>query len=474
MGRPRKPLWPPGHHGFESHTFRQTNAGLRAGVVAFRPRNRSIRIGTFKYVLYTLSVSPPIRATHHTLPESPILTLNEYVAANGLQGLFAARQQSPSETIDVIEAAGIRGRGGAGFPTGRKWRSVADAVTEADEPFVVINGAEGEPGTFKDRSLLRANPYLVLEGALIAARCIGATRIVMATKAVYRQEVERIRDAALEFSDAGVLVDEHIEIVEGPDHYLFGEETALLEVIEGEEPLPRQLAPYLYGLFTASPNLGWSAGHDESPGGVTEESSNPSLVNNVETYAHAALVCRHGADWYRSMGTAESPGPTIVTITGDVERAVVAEIELGATLRDVIDELAGGVRGGGRVKAVLSGVSNPILTGEALDTPLTHEDLSAAGGGLGSAGFIVFDDTRNLVDVANQVMRFLHVESCGQCTPCKTGTGEFAAGLERIVGGRAEVMATLDTFTTVRNPYDSLVSLYWKRRSVSNEMAAWR
>ena len=380
-------------------------------------------------------MATPLRRTHHALPASPVATLNDHVDSGGLAGLFAARQQSPDDTIDLITRAGIRGRGGAGFPTGRKWRSVADAATAADEPFIVVNGAEGEPGTFKDRSLFQSNPYLVLEGALIAAHCIGADRIVVATKAIYRAELDRIRQAATELADAGVLTDERIEIVEGPDHYLYGEETALLEVIEGEEPLPRQLPPYLYGLFTTSPNLGWSAGRDESPGGPTEESSNPALVNNVETYAHVALVCRFGADWYRAMGTDESPGPTVVTITGDVQRATVAEVELGQPLIEVIESLTGGPAPGRSIKAVLSGVSNRVLGVEDLVQPLTYEDLAAAGGGLGSAGFIVFDDTRNMVDVAYQVSRFLHVESCGQCNPCKTGTQAITGALEEIMFG---------------------------------------
>ncbi|MEM9464471.1 MAG: NADH-ubiquinone oxidoreductase-F iron-sulfur binding region domain-containing protein [Actinomycetota bacterium] len=380
-------------------------------------------------------MATPLRRTHHALPEHPVATLNDHVDAGGLVGLFTARRQHPDATIELITEAGIRGRGGAGFPTGRKWRSIAAAAPDADEPFVVVNGAEGEPGTFKDRSLFRANPHLVLEGALIAAHCIGARRIVVATKAAYRPELERIRAAATELAEAGVLVDERIEIVEGPDHYLYGEETALLEVIEGEDPLPRQLPPYLYGLFTTSVNLGWSSGHDDSPGGPAEESSNPALVNNVETYAHVALVCRHGADWYRSMGTPESPGPTIVTITGDVQRAVVAEIELGTPLREVIDTLTGGAAPGRTIKAVLSGVSNRVLTEADLDRPVTYEDLAAAGGGLGSAGFMVFDDSRNMVDVAYQVSRFLHIESCGQCNPCKTGTQAITGALEEIMFG---------------------------------------
>lgn len=385
--------------------------------------------------------------TFHTLPETPLRSLAEHRARGGLEGLAVARSSEPGAIIDLVEAAGIRGRGGAGFPTGVKWRSIAGEITAADQGFVVVNAAEGEPGTFKDRSLLRANPYLVVEGAMIAAHCLGVVRIVIATKAKYHVELDALRRAIGELQDDGVADGLEIIVVEGPDHYLYGEETALLEVIEGEDPLPRHLPPYHYGLFTTSPQLGWSAGSDDSPGGPTEASSNPALVNNVETYAHVALVCRHGADWYRSMGTAESPGPTIVTITGDVQRAVVAEIELGAPLREVIDELAGGPLPGASIKAVLSGVSNPVLLAADLDAAVSYEGLGAAGAGLGSAGFIVYDESRNLVDVAHRVSRFLHIESCGQCNPCKTGTHDITAALERLVlqSGTADTaVATID------------------------------
>ncbi len=394
-------------------------------------------------IYYDVCMSPAstVQQTGHALPHIPLTTLDSFVDSGGLDGLTTAQRIGADATIDRIEAAGIRGRGGAGFPAGRKWRSLQSSIGPDDAGYVVVNAAEGEPGTFKDRSLLRNNPFLVLEGALIAAHTLQVTRIVVATKARYHEELAAIRSAIAELGAAGFTERVAVDVVEGPDEYLFGEETALLEVVEGEDPLPRHLAPYDYGLFTTSPQLGWSAGQDHSPNGPAAESSNPALVNNAETYAHIALVLRHGPDWYRSMGTGESPGPTIVTITGDVVRPVVVEIALGTRLGDVIDTFAGGVAGGRSVKAVLSGVSNPVLTGDKLDTRLAYETLRDAGSGLGSAGFMVFDERRNMVDVAYQVMRFLHVESCGQCNPCKTGTGDIASGLEDLVFGTADVDA---------------------------------
>ncbi len=365
----------------------------------------------------------------------PFETLADYAASGGLDGLRRARAMTSEDLIALVGEAGVRGRGGAGFPAARKWASVLAETSDHDDSFVVVNAAEGEPGTFKDRALIRANPYAVVEGALIAAHAIGARRVVVATKAIYLEQLERIRAAVLELHADGWLAGLEVEVVEGPDHYLLGEETALLEVIEGEDPLPRQIPPYLYGLYTTGPQLGWSAGIDDSPGGPATPSSNPVVVNNAETLAHVALVCRHGADWYRAQGTSESPGPTIVTITGDVRRAAVAEVPLGRPLGELIDELAGGARPGRSIKAVLSGVANPVLSAAGLTAPVSYEGLGAAGSGLGSAGFIVYDDSRNMVDVAYQVSRFLHVESCGQCNSCKLGTLDVTTLLEGLVRG---------------------------------------
>ena len=391
-----------------------------------------------------MTLQAPAFVTAHALVAVPLRTVAEYERAGGFSGLRRALDKGADATVALIGEAGVRGRGGGGFATAVKWASLRSTLTAADEGFIVVNAAEGEPGTFKDRSLLRRNPFLVLEGALIAAVTLGVDRVVVATKAKYRHEVESLHGAIEGLASRGWLDDISIEIVEGPDHYLFGEETAMLEVIEGEDPLPRHLPPYQYGLFTTSPQLGWSAGSDDNPTS-DQERSNPALVNNVETYAHVALVCRHGAAWYRSMGTQDSPGPTIVTLTGDVAHSAVAEIGLGVSLAELIDQVGGGTASGRPVKAVLTGVSNPVLSGPDLDAPITYEHLQAAGGGLGSAGFIVFDDSRNMVDVAYQVIRFLHVESCGQCNPCKTGTGDIAVALESLVTGVGDRSAVAPT-----------------------------
>lgn len=366
------------------------------------------------------------------LPPTPYRSLDEYLAAGGGRGLAGARAIGPEATIADIIAAGVRGRGGAGFPAGPKWQSVATAG--GARRYAVANGAEGEPGTFKDRALLRANPYAVLEGLLISAEAVGAAETYLAMKASFGQELEVVQRALAEVEAAGWLADLTVTVVTGPEEYLFGEEKALLEVIEGNEPLPRWLPPYLHGLFATAPQLGWESAEAE-PGEAGGDESNPTLVNNVETLAQAAWVMNHGVEAFRSVGTAKSPGTVLCTVVGDVTRPAVVEVPMGTTLRAVIDH-CGGAADGRRVKAVFSGVANAVITGDQLDTPLTYEDMAAAGSGLGAGGYIVYDDSACLVEVACTLSRFLWVESCGQCPPCKLGTGEITAILERIRTGK--------------------------------------
>lgn len=351
---------------------------------------------------------------------SPVASLAEYEHRGGGDALRKVEQLGPEGVLDELDRSGLRGRGGAGFPTATKWRSIAAGGAEAGERFVVANGAEGEPGTFKDRALLRHDPYQLVEGHLIAARTIGARRAFVALKASFAVEAERVAEAVAEIAAAGWAPEIEIVLVQGPDEYLFGEEKALLEVIEGEEPLPRMFPPYVYGLFTTNPQFGWSAG--TSGTGYQPDGSNPTLVNNIETLATIPGIVRNGGDWHRTFGTEESPGTIICTVSGDTVRHGVGEFELGTPVRDVILELGGGLPDGRAIKYVLSGVSNPILRGEDINTPLTYEHMDAVGAGLGTGGLIVYDDRTDPVELAHAVSRFLSVESCGQCPACKLGT----------------------------------------------------
>jgi NADH-quinone oxidoreductase subunit F len=364
----------------------------------------------------------------------PVRSVDEYLAVGGGEGLRTARAIGPWRTAEEVTLSGLRGRGGGGFRTGRKWLSVLEAARDGEQRFVVANGAEGEPGTFKDRAILRHNPYQVVEGLAIASFVAGASHAFLATKASFTREVDVLRRALAEMAAAGLAGDVPISLVLGPDSYLYGEEKALLEVVEGEDPLPRRDPPYQHGLFTAGPASGWSARDDLDAGG---DASNPTIVNNVETLATVPHIVRSGAEWYRALGTWDSPGTMVFTVVGDVVRPGYGEVELGTPLRRVIDRVGGGVLPGRRVKAVFSGVSNGVLTAEQLDVPATYEDLAAAGGGLGSAGLIVYDDTADMVAVARMFARFLHVESCGQCGACKTHSGEVSDLLARVELGTA-------------------------------------
>ena len=384
------------------------------------------------------------------LSSEPVASLDDYVDAGGGGGLAAARKLGPRAVIDEVEASGLRGRGGAGFPTGTKWRTVAGLASAALPSTVVVNGAEGEPGTFKDRTLLRANPFLVVEGALIAALAVGADRAVVALKESFTRERARLETAIAELEAAGWLDEVAVGVALGPGEYLFGEETGLLEVLDGRPPFPRISPPYRYGVDETGFDPGEPAGTEMAqpgPGGAP-----PALVNNVETLANLPGLLAEGADWFRALGTAESPGTVVCTITGATRRHGVAEIELGTPLGEAIQLIGLGPRPGRRLVAAMSGVANPVVPAEQFDTPVTYEDMLAIGSGLGAAGFIVFDDETDLAAVAAGASRFLAVESCGQCTPCKQDGLAIAEMLTRICAGEGsdyDLSGVTDRVSTV-------------------------
>jgi NADH-quinone oxidoreductase subunit F len=344
-------------------------------------------------------------------------SLDDYLAVGGGRGLDRALRSDPEAVIEEVASSGLRGRGGAGFPTGVKWRSVRSVG--AGVRFAVCNAAEGEPATFKDRLLMRRNPYQVLEGLAIAAHAVGAEKAYVGLKDTFTEEIGALTRALGEMADAGMLGPTSVELVPGPDHYLLGEETGLLEVIEGHDPLPRWLAPYMQGLYG-------------SPG-----RENPTLVNNVETLANVTHVIADGADWLRGTGTETSPGTMLFTIAGDVRWEGVAELPLGTPLRRLIEDVGGGPADGRMVKSVFPGSSNTALSPQQLDTPLEFEAMKKVGSALGAGGFAVFDDSACIVRAALLYSRFLWIESCGQCPPCKLGSGEITAQLELLENGSA-------------------------------------
>jgi NADH-quinone oxidoreductase subunit F len=363
------------------------------------------------------------------LDPAPVESLSAYVDAGGGAALAAAREVEPVTVAETIAASGLRGRGGAGFPTGTKWKTMAEMASRLELAQVVVNAAEGEPGTFKDRTLLRRNPYRVLEGALIAAHAVCADRVVVGMKERFTHERALVAAAIAEVVEAGWADGISVEIATGPNEYLLGEETALLEAIAGRPPFPRVAPPFRHGAEEVGDDVP-SPATSELASETDATSAAPTLVNNVETLANVPGIVANGPEWFRSLGTPESPGTVVCTVSGRVERAGVAELELGTPLHEVI-EVIGGAPIGDRVVAVVSGTANPILRGDRLDAPVSYEGLRDAGGGLGSAGFIVIDEHVDIVSVAQGLSRFLAIESCGQCSPCKQDGRAIADALDR-------------------------------------------
>ncbi len=393
------------------------------------------------------------RTFDRVLPTEPHLSLDQYVAAGGGAGLAAARQVSATTIIDEIIASGLRGRGGAGFPTGVKWQAVASFASPLLRTSVIVNAAEGEPGTFKDRTILRTNPYAVVEGGLIAALAMDARTIIVATKASFATEVARLESAIAEIVDAGWAGDVDVRVLQGPAEYLYGEETALLEVVDGRPPFPRIAPPFRRGIVEVVTSERDAASGSGLPANVqmagTEHASAapPVLVNNVETFANVPGIIAHGAEWFRSIGTEGSPGTIVCTVTGDVLHPGVAEVAMGTTLREVIDQVSGGMQPGEQIQAVLIGVSSAVITPDRLDTPLAYETMAAIGSGLGSAGLIVLSDQTDMLGVAAGVSRFLAIESCGQCTHCKEDGLDISELLATVAcgEGKRSDLATIET-----------------------------
>mgnify|MGYP002681292457 FL=1 len=388
------------------------------------------------------------------LDAAPVESFDAYVAAGGGAGLAAAAGMDPTEVIAVIKAAGLRGRGGAGFPTGVKWQTVLGNESFTAPTSVVVNAAEGEPGTFKDRTLLRTNPYRVLEGALIAAYAVSSPRVVVAMKGSFEHELKRVRSAIDEFQANKVATDVNITVVEGPDSYLFGEETGLLEVIDGRGPFPRVAPPYRRGIEPQDRNRERNMASNVQLATETGSAESPALANNVETLAHVAQILAHGPEWFRELGTEASPGTFVATVSGDTARAGVGEFPMGVTLQAVIDDLGGPPKEQHRYVAAVSGTANAMVPADRFDTPVTYEDMRTIGSGMGSAGFLVFDERTDLVAVAAGIAHFLAVESCGQCEPCKSDGATISTHLDTILAndGSPRTLAALSSLSkTVSN-----------------------
>jgi NADH-quinone oxidoreductase subunit F len=349
-----------------------------------------------------------------------IRALDVYEAHDGYQALRRAlREFQPEALVDLCKASGLRGRGGAGFPTGVKWGFLPK---DGRPRMLVVNADEGEPGTFKDRELMEHNPHQLIEGMLITAYAIQAPASYIYIRGEFLHAYEVVTRAIAEAAARGYLGDNILDsgfshrmyVYRGAGAYICGEETALLESLEGKRGNPRLKPPFpavsgLYGL--------------------------PTVVNNVETLMNLPPITLYGAEWYRQWGTEKSPGIKVMSVSGHVERPGNYEVPLDATLNEVI-ALAGGVRRGHRVKAVIPGGSSmPLLPADKLDTPIDYESLVKAGSMLGSGGLMVMDETTCMVAAAERVVRFYRDESCGKCTPCREGTYWLTDVLERLEQG---------------------------------------
>ena len=366
-------------------------------------------------------------------PES----IDEYIGTDGYQALGKVlTEMKPQEVIDTILASGLRGRGGAGFPTGRKWQFAADQP--AGKKYVVCNADEGDPGAFMDRSVLEGDPHAVLEAMAIAGYAIGADEGYIYVRAEYPIAVQRLTIAINQAREYGLLGKDifgtgfnfDITLRLGAGAFVCGEETALLASIEGKrgEPHPRPPFPAVKGLF-----------------------GKPTIINNVETLANIAQIINNGADWFASMGTEKSKGTKVFALGGKITNTGLVEIPMGTTLREIIEDIGGGIPNGKKFKAAQTGgPSGGCIPASLIDTPIDYDNLLAIGSMMGSGGLIVMDEDNCMVDIAKFFLEFTVDESCGKCVPCRTGTRRLLEILEKITSGNGE-MEDLDKLEELCN-----------------------
>jgi NADH-quinone oxidoreductase subunit F len=361
----------------------------------------------------------PILSRNFHLPRSE--SIDVYLANGGYQAISKAlRDYTPDQLIAMVTASGLRGRGGAGFPAGRKWDFMP---TDGQTKYVCVNTDEGEPGTFKDRELVEKDPHQIIEGVIIASYAVGACRAFVYIRGEFFMGIKRwikaIDDAyARGFLGKNILGTGYsldLSVHRGAGAYICGEETALIESLEGKRGEPRKKPPY-----PASIGL-WGQ---------------PTLVHNVETLANVPHIINHGAEWFAALGTPKSTGSKIFCISGHVDRRGIYELPLGTSLREIIEVHGGGVPFRKKIKAVIpGGASTAMLTEDQLDTPMSFEALESAGTALGTGAIIVMNEDTCMVDVARRMTRFFAHESCGRCTPCRIGTERMLDILERLEHG---------------------------------------
>ena len=348
--------------------------------------------------------------------------IDEYIAVDGYAALGKVlTEMTPQQVIDVMKASGLRGRGGAGFPTGVKWGFAA--ANQADQKYVCCNADEGDPGAFMDRSILEGDPHVVLESMAIAGYAIGASQGYIYVRAEYPIAVKRLQIAIDQAHEYGLLGNDifgtgfnfDIQLRLGAGAFVCGEETALMTSIEGKRGEPRCRPPFpaLKGLF-----------------------QKPTVLNNVETYANIPQIFLKGPAWFRSIGTEKSPGTKVFALGGKIHNTGLVEVPMGTTLREVVEDIGGGIPGGHKFKAAQTGgPSGGCIPASLIDTPIDYDSLIAIGSMMGSGGLIVMDETTCMVDIAKFFLEFTVDESCGKCTPCRVGTKRLLEILNKITSG---------------------------------------
>ena len=352
--------------------------------------------------------------------------IDEYIAVDGYQALAKVlTEMTPEQVIDTLLAAGLRGRGGAGFPTGQKWKLARTLVPDADQKYVCCNADEGDPGAFMDRSVLEGDPHVVLEAMAIAGYTIGANQGYIYVRAEYPIAIQRLQIAIDQARAYGLLgkdifgtgFDFDIDLRFGAGAFVCGEETALMTSIEGNrgEPRPRPPFPAVKGLF-----------------------AKPTVLNNVETYANIPRIILNGAEWFASMGTEKSKGTKVFALGGKINNTGLVEVPMGTTLREVIEDIGGGIPNGKKFKAAQTGgPSGGCIPAEHFDIPIDYDNLLSIGSMMGSGGLIVMDEDNCMVDIAKFFLEFTVDESCGKCTPCRIGTKRMYEMLDKITKGKA-------------------------------------
>jgi len=350
--------------------------------------------------------------------------IESYIAAEGYQGLHdVLREMTPKEVVDLMIKSGLRGRGGAGYPTGLKWATVAKTVSQ--QKYLICNADEGDPGAFMDRSVLESDPHSVLEGMAIGAYAVGANQGFIYVRAEYPLAIARLQIAIKQAKQYGLLgsgifespFSFNIDLRIGAGAFVCGEETALMASVEGKRgtPRPRPPFPAESGLYSC-----------------------PTLINNVETFANVPPIVRKGAEWFAGIGTEKSKGTKVFALAGKITNTGLIEVPMGTPLRNIVERMGGGAPDGGKIKAVQTGgPSGGCIPAEALDTPVDYESLTKLGSIMGSGGMIVMDDTTRMVDVARFFMEFCMDESCGKCVPCRAGTAQMHHLLTKILAREA-------------------------------------